>query len=196
VFPFADSIGVVSLSGPSGSANNPVAGWSRTAFGTADGTANGCSTVAIANLSTTSYALLAYVALTGTPAGARSVFGFGSAGDHRYVGVTTTPRYQAGIYLGATADGTGTPGSDVRPVLLLVDRTGSRLRVYTDQEVITLAWAAPVAGSALLNFGDQIGVGSAPAYFLYAAGFSGAAAEMSDASVRSLLQTLGWTVAW
>jgi hypothetical protein len=195
-FPFVDTIGGVSLSGASATAQNPVSGWTRLAAGTADGTSNGWSTVSIVNNAAASYALLAYVALTDTPGSARTVFGFGAAGDHRYVGVTTTPRYRAGIFLGGTTDGTGTPGAAVHPVMLLVDRTNSRLRVYTDQEIISLAWAAPVAGGALLNFGDQIGIGSAPAHFLYSAGFASAAAELSDANVRTLLETLGWTVDW
>jgi hypothetical protein len=37
---------------------------------------------------------------------------------------------------------------------------------------------------------------STPAAYVYASMFTGAAAQLSKAQVKTLLQTLGWTVGW
>lgn len=193
----ADSIGAVTLT----AANNPtysnsVTGWTRKAAATNE-TAPQChfQTTSVADLSTTSYALLAYVSLT-TPTGTRELMGFGNSFDHRYVEVSTTPRYTSRVILGGGTAGTSDPGTAVRPILLMVNRASSKFKTYTDQEIIEQAWAAPTAGGALLCLGDAVNASAPAAYFLYAAGFSGTAAEFSDAQVRSLFRSLGWSIPW
>lgn len=180
---------------PSG--NNAVTGWTRLSVNTTDGSAGmGWSSTQTVDLSTTSGLLIAYVAMTGTPAAEREIMGMGSGFDHRYVAVTAAGKIKATGLAGASVVGTATPGTTVHPIVLKVDRSTSTFKVYTDQEVLAPAWTAPVAGGKLLGIGDQIAGGAAPAAYLYIALFTGTKAELTDAQVRSLLQTLGWTVAW
>lgn len=155
------------------------AGWSRVGTQWDDGSIATLLTAATYNSSTL---LLAYVGLTATPAASRSV-----AYAQGEVGIETTRAYS-----GDTDNGAADAGTTVRPVLLKVDRTGSVKKIYTDQETIaqTYASATNVAG-----FGSVI-VNAAPMWVGYSALFTGAAAEISDEQVRTLLQTLGWTVAW
>jgi len=174
-----------------------VAGWTRKAVGMNDGSSSNFSTAAVVNLSTTSYLLLAYVKLTATPAATRELMGIGATTGPRSVTGSNAPVYGAQIISGAGVAGAANPSTDVRPVIVAVNRTDSTFKVYTDQEIITGSWVNPGAGSALVIFGNA-GAGhlSPPARVLYAAGFSGAASLLSDAQVRTLLQTLGWSVAW
>lgn len=190
-------IGAVGLS-VSGSPTyqNAVTGWTRKSVNMADGGASvGFTTSSIQNLSTTSGLLFAYIALTGTPAAERSLMGMGNSTDHRYAAVTTTPYIKAHGLAGATVTGTNAPGTTVHPVFLKVDRSRSHYRLYTDAEMLAPAWTNPGAGGSLLGLGTMIG-SSGPAAYLYAGFFSGTAAELSDDQVRTLMTTLGWTVAW
>jgi hypothetical protein len=94
---------------------------------------------------------------------------------------------------------TGAPGSGnvttaVRPWVLRYDRAASTIALFTDLEKVSIAFAN--SGSTKRIFYGA-GFQNAPGFqILYGAHWKGAAAELSDASVRSLLQALGWTVAW
>jgi len=174
-----------------------VTGWTRKAVGMNDGSSSNFSSSSVVNLSTTPYLRLAYVKLTATPAATRELMGIGATTSHRYVTISNAPVYGAQIISGAGVSGASNPSTDVRPVIVAVNRTDSTFKVYTDQEIITGNWVNPGAGSALVIFGNA-GAGhlSPPSRVLYAAGFSGAASLLSDAQVRTLLQTLGWTISW
>jgi hypothetical protein len=95
---------------------------------------------------------------------------------------------------GATTAGTGTfTGTTVRPLVLRYNRTATTVTGFNDVEKITGTYAA--ASGPMVSVGSQ---GTTEMGFtgLYCAVFSGVAAEMSDAQVKLLLQTLGWTILW
>ncbi len=193
----SDSIGAVTLTA-AGSIGyqTAVTGWTRTATTfTAEGGASVFSTTSIHDNAASSGLLLAYVRLTATPGATRDVMGFGSGTDYRFANVTVAPVYQAAENGGGTTAGASNPGTSVRPVIVQVNRSESRFSVITDQEVVTEGWTNPAGGGSLLGIGGMIG-GVAPMEILYAAFFSGAAAEKTTAQIKTLLQTLGWTVAW
>lgn len=169
-----------------------VTGWTRTSTNIADGAAsNNFNTTTIHNSSTTSGMLLMYARLTGVPAAERAMAGFGGSTSYRYLAVTTGPRFKAhGLGGQATVTGTVDPGTDVHPIIIKVDRSRSEYRIYTDDETLAPAWTNPGASNTLLSLGTSIGGGAAPAGYLYAAFFSGAAAELSDEQVATLLGLL------
>jgi hypothetical protein len=155
------------------------AGWSRTGIAFADAGGGTVLTAATYNSSTL---FLAYVGLNGTPAASRSV-----AYAQGEVGIETTR-----FYSGDTTIGTADAGTAVRPVLIRVNRTLTTEKIFTDQEMIAQTYSA---GTNVVGFGSVI-QNAAPMWIGYSALFTGAAAELTDAQVRTLLQTLGWTIAW
>jgi hypothetical protein len=173
---------------------NVLAGWTRKAVGTTDTTINqGFMSTAVGNLNGTSHLLLLYVAITSTPGGTRSVAALGANNDHRFIGITSTPVYEAtGIGVTPFA-GTINPGTMVHPVLLQVDSTNQHYVVYTDQEKLEAPWSAPQGQGNLLVIGNA-SFGAAPARYLYGTMWTGAGAELNDGQVKTLLQRLGWTV--
>ena len=190
----ADSIGIATLT----AANAPgyqaaVAGWTRKAVTWADGTnAQFANFADIPNLNANSIALLMYVFTSNTPAANRNVCGVGNA-TVSDVQATTGQKYQVTDSAAVAVAGTVNYGAGVRPMLLVYDLTGLNLKLYTDAEIIT--------GVYNLTSGGGLWIGGVTALSptggcLYAAGWTGTAAEFTDAQARSLLQTLGWTVAW
>ncbi len=199
----ADTLGGV-LVGPnvfvSPTRQNAIPGWTRKGIGSAEGTSQACVCTiqdGVVDLAIESYLLLAYVRLTATPGGEHPIMCIGGGGDMRYASVNATG-YIAKNSGGTSTVGAASPGTTVHPVVLMVNRATSAFKVYTDQEVISHTWLAPAGGGGnVLVIGDAItGQGCAGAMTLYAAGFAGAAAELSDADVRSLLEILGWSVSW
>lgn len=196
-----DDIGSVDLSqvGSSMLYDQPVAGWDRNAMTLPDGTIGntGWQTAAIANLATTSVLLLLYVDITGSAAAEREIAGLGPGADHRSIALTAAAKIKAtGLGGIASATASNTVPSGTFPVVLRNDRAAGTFRVYTPEEVLAPVYTNPTAGGSLFIIGDPNVLGSAPCAYLYAVLFEGAAAEMSDANVRSLLKTLGWTVGW
>ncbi len=193
----ADSIGGHTLTaGNSPSHAASVSGWSRLAVQIGANSGSWFfNTSSLGNVTTTSHLFLAYLKLTAVPTAARDVMGLGSSVSHRNIQAVAGPLYRARRNSDGTfTDGTQDPGtSAVRPVVLKVDRANSEHKVYTDQEVFSHAWATPSGGAALINFGGAV-TASAGIQILYATCFTGSAAELSDAEVRTLLEALGWTV--
>lgn len=191
-----DSAGAVSLAPLNGpSYGNPIAGWTRVAVGTTDSqSTQGFYTSALGALNGTSYLLLIYAEVAATPSAQRSLCGIGANSDHRYVALTTTPTLEAAGVGVTTGNGVIPLGSDVHPVVLVVDSTHQKFVVYTDDEKLSAGWANTTgAAGGLLVVGDAV-IGAAPARYLYAASWSGAAAEWDDAKVKATLKALGWTV--
>jgi uncharacterized repeat protein (TIGR01451 family) len=197
----ADSIGALTLTANATPGYQAaITGWTRKGVALTDGTANqrfGATTGVGPDPSTTSSAWLVYVKLTtATPAATRGVLGLASNVSVQHtsgadqikivcVGVTTA---------GAT---TYTDGS-VHPLLLVYDRTNSRVKAYTDKEVITGTYGAGATdGNKGFGTGGSV---STPAggNVLYGALWTGANAESlsTSATAKTLLQTLGWTIPW
>lgn len=171
-----------------------ITGWSRKAVGL--GSTAAFFSSSIGNTATTSYLLLAYISLSGAPSAQDACLSVGNgagAADRRQAAVTTGPVYRA-QGTGVTAvNGTSNPGTDVRPVVLLVNRATSEHSVLTDQDKMTPTWVAPTSGtSSYVSLGDGIDT----ARFLYAVLFEGAPAELSRAQIKTLMQTLGWSPSW
>lgn len=132
--------------------------------------------------------VIAYVRLTGTPTAAhRSIFEYPSI----FVEATATPRFQANG--GSNLEGLVNPGTTVHAIVMKSNVTALAEAVYTEAEIIPSTWYNDGGTELILG-----GFTNTPAPFqiLWAAGFGGVPAELSNAQIKSLLQTLGWTVAW
>jgi hypothetical protein len=180
-----------------------VAGRTRKAITMSDGgilNERNNGSVTNLNLGTTSALTLINCYRTGTPADLRIIVGMGGAiyadivsawldaSNHLRVGTGTSP-----VAAGTVDYGLNTP----LPMILQHDVTNGVTRVITHQEVITVASYGAVANEAGQYFlGTLGGVGCGPIGYLYAALFTGPAAEMSLDDIRDLLTTLGWAVSW
>jgi hypothetical protein len=195
----ADSIGAFTLTASALAYQQTVTGWTRKAISMADGGGAGALNNAgtIGDVGVNSGLLLLYVAVTATPAATRDVCGMGGSTTFRGAQVTTGPAYKATPNDGsATATGAANPSTTVRPVLVRINRTAGVWSVTTNQEIVTPSpYTAPPNVAAAVFLGSALT--TTPAMQIaYGACFRGAAAELSDAQVRTLLQGLGWTVSW
>jgi len=173
---------------------NAVTGWARKGVGTADGGANCGFTSTDAGLpdpATVSHLLLGYVSITGAPGGTRGAMLIGATNQHEGRGLATSRiRYQA---VGNAADGTVDPTGQVRPFVMRINITASTNMFATDQEKQAPTFTAPTGRR--IAFGG-FNAAAIPGRYLYGALFTSTAAERSDANVKTLLQTLGWTIGW
>jgi hypothetical protein len=190
----ADSIGTAPLTNSGGMAyQQAVTGWTRVSMLASDlngaySLANAADT-ALPDLSAESSLVLGYLKITGAPGGDRGVI---LTGDIR--AEVTSGNVPKLVHGATTATGSGNVTTAVRPWVLRYDRAASTIALFTDLEKVSIAFAN--SGSTKRIFYGA-GFQNAPGFqILYGAHWKGAAAELSDASVRSLLQALGWTVAW
>lgn len=191
----ADSIG--SFTGTAGGAGNlyqqAVTGWSRVAVGAAEAaTANWTNSAAgLPDPSAASLLGLVYAAITATPTAVRGVSRMATTTTIE-ARVTTTPA--ARVVAGAnTATGSSTLGTGVRPWVTKHNVTGSSQALYTDQDKVIPTFTALSGKQILLGNG---GVTPPTIRYLYAVWFFNAAAELTDAQIKTLLQTLGWAPLW
>ena len=147
---------------------------------------------AVANAATTSVLILGMILVGTTPAGAQGVIGYGTSFSAVGLSITATPRlrYRNGATI---SDMTSAPSASVHPVVLKHDVTNSTARAYNEAQKLSPAFGA--AAGTILGFG---GVTGTPANFslLYGAAWVGGSAEMSDATIKIMLQTLGFTIGW
>lgn len=196
----ADSIGAFSLA-PNATPlyNQTVTGWSRTFAGFNQTAAQRFSQGAAAgpNPATTDVLYLFYMVADTLPGAARGLVAAGANLVVMYVNATGALRLSIA---GVTVDDTTTrPDLDnlVHPVVLLHDATNSRTSLFTDMANTPGTHAAATDGTKGFG-GNAVASASPPASCgaLWGACWTGANARLSDAQVRSLLQGLGWTVAW
>lgn len=77
------------------------------------------------------------------------------------------------------------------------DRTAGTVKVFTDQEKFGGTYSLPASGINLCIGGSGGAAGPISGIgYAYGAQFTGTAAELSDAQVKTLLQTLGATIPW
>lgn len=189
----ADSIGTGVLTATNAPLyQQAVAGWSRGYAGFTDGTTQKfIGTVGQPVLSATSSLFIGYVYLASAPAATRLIAAMGTASFGAAARFLATQNVQA-VSGANTVNAANNYGASVRPIVMKYDRTNSLAVVYTDQEKIAVTYAAGT--TAGLYLGGQT---TAPAGgFLWAAQFTGADAELTDAQVRSLLQGLAWSPAF
>lgn len=188
----ADSIGGVALTANSITLyRQPVPGASRLCIRGVDGTANSNlrNITTAPNPSLTSCLLLAFVDLPTTPAAIRDMIALATNSDVRY---NTTGKLR--LFAGANADLLNAPGASQRWIALRSNLTLTTVTAFTDQEKFPGTWVLPTNASHVALGGDNASMPAAG--FAYACEFTGAAAEMTDAQVKTLLQGLGATIPW
>lgn len=196
----ADSIGTATLTPyniPSHiqSYGLSINGWSRYAVATPELAGDhGFATSALGNLDGTPYAVMLYIAIRAVPSSTRAILGLGSGGDHRYAAITPAGVIAASGNGGSpTSTGAVALGTNVLPVVMVIDPSASRYAIYTDQERIVATWTPTMGLGNLFIVGNAV-IGAASIAYLYGATWTGAGATLDDAAVKRLLQSLGWTV--
>jgi uncharacterized repeat protein (TIGR01451 family) len=187
--------GTVSLasSGTGLSYQNAVTGWSRKSLKTTSATAGRWSSTnsALPDVSTTSCLLLIYGQVITCDTNGRGFCQLGTTTSGR-VDTVTTPTYRA--VSAANTLTASNAATAVEPIVLKVDRTNSVVTMYTLSEKKTPTFGSTMTGKGLY-VGGNASISSANQY-LYGAAWTGSHGEMSDATVKSMLQTLGWTPTW
>lgn len=178
-----------------------ASGWTKVGIATTLGVAGLLQTTAagLPDISTTSLLALVYAATPATIATTRSLFQvgptFGSQAAALFI--TSTNKKLRAVADPNTADGTDDPSVAVHPFILKVDRTNAVCRLYSDREKLSPTLTATPTGKGYALGGDNTMSFFPDTFvFLYSALFFGGSAEMGDASVHALLQTLGWSLAW
>jgi hypothetical protein len=190
----ADSIGAAPLAqaGAGHLYAQSIAPWTRLGVRTIDGTVGqrwlNSTTSPNPNLVSTLW--LAYIAFPAVaPAAARDLIANQASLDCR---VTAAGKFN--ILNGASTSGTANPLAASHPIVIKHDITNSLFTGYTEQEKVVGTFAVNVS-NPMLALGGQT-TSAADAGYVYVVEFSGAAAEMTDAQIKTLLQTLNWTVLW
>lgn len=182
-----------------------VSGWSLRAVVCADNssTAKFTSTQGSGvcpDLATADVLILMYVEILNSPAAARTVFGLGVGGSSVQceARVIATPEFRvtSGNNAATSASNLSTT---VHPWLLLIDRTNSRVVLYTDQDKQAPTFTSGMTGTRL-NIGADAANTANTGYLTFDMWTSGVAG-FSDANARTMLNGLGngglaWTVPW
>lgn len=173
-----------------------AAGWTRKAVGFTN-VANQRFTAAVGagpNPAATSVLFLWYMSITAAP-GAQVVMANISDGATNYrvmaqvVGNTKVQNACAGVVVNGATDAT-TVG--IQPLVIQYDRTNSVANVYTLNDKIVGTYSA-----AVVDGRKGIGGATSPTgQCVYGALWSGAAAEITAAQIKTLLITLGWGITW
>lgn len=175
-----------------------MAGWTRTvsAFNQTAGQRFGVNAATGPNPASTSVLWFGYMVMDTLPGAVRGVMNMGGNMGIGLVNASGNLRlHVAGV---TVDDSTTLPPTDnlVHPFVMLLDNTGSRAIMYTDEAKTVGTYAAATDG--VKGFGAGIFSTSPPALagVLLGAVASGANAELSDAQVKTFLQNLGWTIPW
>lgn len=178
-----------------------VSGWSTKGIATSTGVSGTLASIAagLPDISTTSMLAVVYVLVPATVATFRSIYQFGPTFGSQAGALlsTSSNKRMRAIADPNFLDGTDDATAQVRPFVLKVDRTAGACALYSDREKLAPALTVTPTGKAYTLGGDNTMSFFPDAFtYLYSAVFFAAAAEMPDAKVRTLLQTLGWTVLW
>jgi hypothetical protein len=185
----ADSIGTQTLpsEGARQSYGNVISGWTRKALqSVGDGWYLGASPAP--DPATTSSLTLVY-ALVGAGSGIIVTANTGQTWGTRLSPSASLTRVESGATF---TDGAVDPTGSSRPWVYKLDRSRVTGNGYTDQEKLSVALGSPTGPGTYFSNSTLV----AGCSILYVAQFTGTAAELSDANVRSLLQVLGWSPAW
>ncbi len=175
-----------------------VAGATRKGVRGVDGTSNQRwdNTTNAPNANSTSVGLLLFIAFPvapGTISGICQPVGTTADGTLRW-NTNGTLRLLSG---GAAANLVSSVASRSTWVYFQHNRTAGTVKVFTDLEKFSGTYTLPASGTNALIGGSGGAAGPiSAATYAYAAEFTGAAAEQSDAQVKTLLQTLGATIPW
>ena len=174
---------------------NAVAGFTRKALNTTSGTAGLVRTTdaGLPDLATTSQLLLGVVKPT-TIANTRDLLLMGTTATRVAAKNLLTTGFIQAICVGNTLDGVVNEGGVVTPLALRLNRNNSTCGVFTKDEKLAVTFAGTVAGKSVA-YGNLMS-GCATCQYLYLVSFHGAAAQLSDAQLKTLLTALGWSIAW
>lgn len=174
----------------------PVTGWTRVLAGFNQAVQRFAATTAPAdaNPALVSIADLYYFVAQTVPGATRGVV---NQGGNMGVGLTTAGRlilHMAGVTATDTTTGPLTTDDLVHPILVVHDLTNLTSTMYTDQAATSVTYAAATNGTT--GIGGGIFSTSPPALAGALLGWRwvGANAEISTATAKARLQTLGWTV--
>lgn len=190
----ADSIGSFTLTATGAPAYQQAqTGWTRKTIVMTDAASQNMAntSASLPDIATTSAALLIYIAYTGTPAATRNSGTLGTTTSA--IGITTTPNMRVASNAN-TASGSTVLGTTTIPHVLMVNRTSSTVTGYSATEKVTPTFSSGMTGKKVTLGPTSAASNAPPAGFGYAALFTGAAAELTDAQWKALLQVLGWTV--
>ncbi len=137
----------------------------------------------------TSCTVALWFALTATPAGTRTLV---QVNDLIYADVSVTPRIQANG--SSLVTGTVDPGTGLHLLVIRVDATAPESEsVATEDELLAPAYV--LYGGTTLAIGSTGGA-SAKMGVCWAAAWTGASAEFTDAQTRTLYEKLGRPALW
>jgi hypothetical protein len=195
----ADTIGGVALvANGTPLYQQAYAGWTRTFSGFNQSASQRFAAAAASgpNPLTTDVLWLGYMVLNTLPSGVRGVI---AAGANVGVAIVASGSLRLSVAGVTVDDATTRPDTDdlAHPIALLYDNTNSRVCMYTDEAKTAGTYAAATDG--LKGFGGNvIGATSPPASagVFWGCCWTGADARLTDAQVKTRLQTLGWTIPW
>jgi hypothetical protein len=179
-----------------------IAGYSRKGITNTDGAVmsfgnNGSIGI---NMATTSAMSLSFIYRTDTVGGNdRIIVGMGGAIYANILSAWFDSSNQLRIDSGTTPGNAGTATyavDEVFPMIVQHDITNSVQRIITNKEIITRAYAGLTNENGQYFYGTLGGVTIAPYGLAYGSLFRGAKAERTQAQIKTLLQTLDWSVAW
>jgi hypothetical protein len=192
-----DSLGVTNLTA-NGTAdyNQAITGWTRTAVVLTETAAERFSAAAAAgpNPAAGSVAWLFYVNTATTPGSNRRMVAVSEGGGGLLAQLTTGNKWQCycnGVAVNGTAN---MNDADVHPLLLVYNKTAGTAKLYSDDEKIASTYSSGITDSTK-GIGATAST-SAPVKFLWGCTFESTNAEFSDATAKSALQALGWTIPW
>jgi hypothetical protein len=187
----ADSIGSLTLTANATPLYNQIVpAWTRFGVSFTGITNQSFRHLTFANSATTSLLSIAYLVINSV----NGVTGIQTYGTSFNAAGISAPAAQKFRYRnGGTIVDTTNTYTGVIPLIFKHDVTNSVARLYTDSEKLSPAFGA--ATGTIFGYGATSGA-SAFTSLLWAEVHTGTAAEMSDAQIKSRLQTLGWTIAW
>lgn len=195
----ADTIGALTLTANATPLyQQTVTNWTRKFVGFSQAAAQRFSAAAGVgpNPATTDVFWLAYYVSDAAPGGVRGLL---NAGANLGVGLVNGSNNVRLSIAGVTADDSTTNpvGDDlVHPLGLLQDATNSRTGLFLDEAKTLGTHAAATDGTKGLGAGVFSASAPANSGAVYLVIFTGANARLSDAQIKTLYQTLGWTVPW
>ncbi len=195
----ADTIGGLTLTANGTPAyQQSITGWTRKAVrGNGTTAAQRFLNGSGPNPSTTSVAQFFYLQTAGFDATVRYISCIGTVDNLSVIGIvsgvsTLRVRQSANI-----ATGTGDYANRVTPCLLVYNQTTGQSALYTDLEKIKPGATGTPASNTGYSLGPASGGTWASSGVLYFAGWTGAGATaFTDATAKTFLQALGYTVPW
>ncbi|HEY1554783.1 MAG TPA: hypothetical protein VGF94_08115 [Kofleriaceae bacterium] len=188
----ADAIGSAPMTAAgTASYQQTKSGWSRFAITSADASTVKFSTTALPDPATSSCLVIGYMFFPSIPASTRNpiVVGTVTSSSMRITATSKVLAVSSGNQV--TSASTYMDGA-VRALAFRYNVTAGSLVVFTDSEKLSPTFVA--ASGQLL---DLFSSGTAGAEgWLYAAVFTGSAAELSDAQLKTLEHTLGFSPTW